>query len=71
MKWIIILHWLKFKTVSIPLWFFLRIKNFELSNKITVKKNEVIFTIIDLDPPKPMTKEQIEKILGYKINIVS
>jgi hypothetical protein len=50
---------------------FLESRTFELSNKITIKKNEVIFTIIDLDPPKPMTKEQIEKILGYKINIVT
>ena len=48
---------------------FLESRTFELSNKITIKKNEVIFTIIDLDPPKP--KEQIEKILGYKINIVT
>lgn len=46
-------------------------KTFEFSNKITIKENGVVFTIIDLDPPKPMTKEQIEKILGYKINIVT
>ena len=46
-------------------------KTFEFSNKITIKENGVVFTIIDLDPPKPMTKEQIEKVLGYKINIVT
>lgn len=46
-------------------------RTFEFSNKITIKENGVVFTIIDLDPPKPMTKEQIEKVLGYKINIVT
>ena len=46
-------------------------RTFEFSNKITTKENGVVFTIIDLDPPKPMTKEQIEKVLGYKINIVT
>ena len=46
-------------------------RTFEFSNKITIKGNGIIFTMIDLDPPKPMTKEQIEKVLGYKINIVT
>lgn len=46
-------------------------KTFEFSNKITIKENGVVFTMIDLDPPKPMTKEEIEKVLGYKINIVT
>lgn len=46
--------------------------SFECSNKIIVdNKKGIIFALIDLDPPKPMTKEQIEKILGYKINIVT
>lgn len=46
-------------------------KTFEYSNKIVVDNEGIVFTLIDLDPPKPMTKEQIEKILGYKINIVT
>lgn len=46
--------------------------SFEYSNKIIVDNEKgIIFTLIDLDPPKSMTKEQIEKILGYKINIVT
>lgn len=46
-------------------------KTFEFSNKITIKENGVIFTMIDLDPPKQMTKEEIESKLGYKINIIT
>jgi hypothetical protein len=46
--------------------------SFEYSNKIIVDNEKgIVFRLIDLDPPKPMTKEQIEKILGYKINIVT
>lgn len=38
---------------------------------IPVNDKGVIFTLIDLNPAKPMTKEEIEKVLGYKINIVT
>ena len=45
-------------------------KTFEYSHKIEIGEDEVIFTLIDLDPPKSMTKEEIEKKLGYKIKII-
>lgn len=54
-----------------PVGVMLKSRNFEYSNKITINDKGAIFTLIDLDPPKPMTKEQIEKILGYKINILT
>lgn len=46
-------------------------RTFEYSNKIEIGEDKVIFTLIDLDPPKSMTKEEIEKKLGYKINIIT
>ena len=46
-------------------------KTFEYSNKIEVGEDEIIFTLIDLDPPKSMTKEEIEKKLGYEIRIIT
>ena len=56
-----------------PLGDILLSRSFEFSNKITINEKGIIFTLIDLDPPKPkpMTKEQIEKILGYEIDIVT
>lgn len=54
-----------------PVGVMLKSRNFEYSNKITVNDKGVIFTLIDLNPPKSMTKEEIEKVLGYKINIVT
>ena len=46
-------------------------KTFEYSHKIEIGEDEVIFTLIDLDPPKSMTKEEIEKKLGYEIRIIT
>lgn len=59
--------------IYVPLGDILLSRSFEFSNKITVNEKGIIFTLIDLDPPKPkpMTKEQIEKILGYEIDIVT
>jgi hypothetical protein len=54
-----------------PVGAMLKSRNFEYSNKITINDKGAIFTLIDLNPAKSMTKEQIEKILGYKINIVT
>jgi hypothetical protein len=53
-----------------PVGVMLKSRNFEYSNKITINDKGAIFTLIDLNPAKSMTKEQIEKILGYKINIM-
>ena len=43
---------------------------FEYSHKITAVDG-VVYTIIDLNPPKLMTKEEIENELGYKIDIAT
>ena len=43
---------------------------FEYSHKITAVDG-VVCTIIDLNPPKLMTKEEIENELGYKIDIAT
>lgn len=34
------------------------------------RKEKDLYTIIDLKPPKPITKKEIEEELGYKIQII-
>ena len=48
-------------------------KGMILEMKIYPDNKQIYFKIIDLDPPEPpkeMTKKEIEELLGYKIKIV-
>lgn len=48
-------------------------KNTTLEIEIYPDDKKIYFKIIDLDPPEPpkeMTKKEIEELLGYKIKIV-
>lgn len=42
----------------------------EIIHTIIPDNNNVLFTLIDLVPPKKMTKKEIENKLGYTIDIV-
>ena len=46
-------------------------KTFEYSHKIETGEDQVIFTLIDLDPPKLNDERRDRKKLGYKINIIT